>query len=128
MSNAVFRDRRLPVGVLAQALGHGHAAGVVVAGHDHPGGLGEDVPRRHLELLERLRREHAAQVLDQLADRKPQIGRQQRLAQLRGRLENANYVKHAPKEVVNETKAQLAETEATLVRLQAEQRRFTELG
>ena len=58
-----------------------------------------------------------------------QVGEQtQRLAQLRGRLENANYVKHAPKEVVNETKAQLAETEATLVRLQAEQRRFTELG
>ncbi|QQS18990.1 valine--tRNA ligase [Candidatus Saccharibacteria bacterium] len=53
---------------------------------------------------------------------------QQRLASLQARLRNENYVNHAPKEVVNETKAQVAETEATLARLQAEQHRFAEIG
>ncbi|QQS20239.1 valine--tRNA ligase [Candidatus Saccharibacteria bacterium] len=52
----------------------------------------------------------------------------QRIASLKGRLANENYVKHAPKEIVTETKSQLADAEATLERLQVEQRRFAELG
>jgi valyl-tRNA synthetase len=57
-----------------------------------------------------------------------QISEQAKRAEgLKARLSNENYVKNAPKEVVEETKAQLAECEAMTERLSAEQRRFEEL-
>ncbi len=56
------------------------------------------------------------------------VQQQKQVDNLQGRLGNENYVKHAPKEVVHETKSQLTEALATLERLQAEQRRFTQLG
>ena len=50
-----------------------------------------------------------------------------RIAHLHGRLNNENYTKHAPKEVVRETEAQLSEAETTLARLKTEQLRFADL-
>ncbi|MBL8121595.1 valine--tRNA ligase [Candidatus Saccharibacteria bacterium] len=50
------------------------------------------------------------------------------IARLNGRLGNENYVKHAPKEVVSETKAQLSEAESTLERMLAEHQRFAEIS
>ena len=50
-----------------------------------------------------------------------------RIKNLLARLENDNYVKHAPKEIVRETKTQLTEAQATLERLHTEYRRFSEL-
>lgn len=44
--------------------------------------------------------------------------------QLRGRLENKAYVSNAPKKVVDETRQQLAEAEATLEKVTAEYQRF----
>ncbi|HSX05956.1 MAG TPA: valine--tRNA ligase [Candidatus Saccharimonadales bacterium] len=56
-----------------------------------------------------------------------QIADAERLvAQFKGRLDNKNYVQNAPKAIVNQTKEQLAEVEAGLERLQAEQARFAE--
>ncbi len=52
----------------------------------------------------------------------------ERISSLKGRLANESYVKHAPKEVVRETKAHLGDAEATLARLENEQRRFAELA
>lgn len=55
-----------------------------------------------------------------------QISEQNRLlAGLQARLENKSYVQNAPKAVVDQTKDQLAEVQATLERLHAEQQRFT---
>lgn len=59
---------------------------------------------------------------DKLAE---QVAAQERvLVQLRGRLENKSYVDNAPKEIVAQTKEQLAETEAALERLNTEAERF----
>lgn len=49
------------------------------------------------------------------------------IEQLEGRLQNKSYVANAPKQVVNETKDQLASAEAGLQRLQAEHERFQAL-
>ncbi|HEY5442429.1 MAG TPA: valine--tRNA ligase [Candidatus Saccharimonadales bacterium] len=47
------------------------------------------------------------------------------IKQLKGRLDNASYIKNAPSEVVEQTKSQLQEAEALLTSLQAESQRFT---
>jgi valyl-tRNA synthetase len=52
-------------------------------------------------------------------------GEERHIAQLKGRLNNENYVRNAPKQIVAETKEQLANAEETLKRLQAEARRFS---
>lgn len=64
---------------------------------------------------------HMTRLAEQEADQK------KRITQLKGRLDNQNYVKNAPKEVVRETKDQLAAAEMTLERLGAEQKRFAEV-
>lgn len=64
---------------------------------------------------------HASQLEEQGTEQ------QKRIAQLQGRLGNQDYVKNAPKTVVQQTKDQLAEAEAALQRLQTEQERFAEL-
>jgi len=46
------------------------------------------------------------------------------LVQLRGRLANKDYVVNAPKAIVEQTREQLVEAEASLERLRTEQRRF----
>ena len=54
-----------------------------------------------------------------------QIAEQEKLiAQFNGRLGNKSYVDNAPKQIVEQTRDQLATTEATLARLQAEYERF----
>jgi len=54
-----------------------------------------------------------------------QLNAQERvLVQLRGRLNNKSYVAHAPKEIVAQTREQLAEAEAALERLNTEAHRF----
>lgn len=50
----------------------------------------------------------------------------QKITQLESRLSNANYVKNAPKAIVEETRQQLAETQATLERLKNEYSRFSQ--
>lgn len=65
---------------------------------------------------------HLAQLAEQITNQEGQTAR------LKSRLSNENYVKNAPKEVVKETKEQLAEAEATLERLLGERERFKELG
>ncbi len=52
---------------------------------------------------------------------------QKSIEQLEGRLQNKSYVANAPKQVVNETKDQLASAEAGLQRLRAEHERFQAL-
>lgn len=49
------------------------------------------------------------------------------IAQYEKRLSNEAYVRQAPKEIVAETKAQLADAQAMITRLQAEQARFMSL-
>lgn len=51
-----------------------------------------------------------------------------RIVALQARLANKAYVDNAPKQVVAETHAQLAEAEATRTRIVGEQQRFTEFG
>lgn len=51
-----------------------------------------------------------------------------RVAALQARLANTSYVNNAPKEVVDETRAQLHEAETTRDRIIAEQRRFGEIS
>lgn len=59
---------------------------------------------------------------DKLAE---QIATQEKLiGQLQGRLDNKSYVDNAPKEIVEQTKDQLAEARAELERLAVEQTRF----
>jgi len=54
-----------------------------------------------------------------------QIAAQEKLiSQLQGRLDNKSYVEHAPKEIVKQTKEQLAEATAGLQRLEVERTRF----
>lgn len=67
----------------------------------------------------------AANHLDRLNSQVTE--QQQRLQSLQGRLRNENYTRNAPKEVVEETKQEVAEVESTLERLVAEQQRFSEL-
>lgn len=53
---------------------------------------------------------------------------QDRIVALEARLANSAYVDNAPKQVVAETRAQLAEAKATLKRLAAEQQRFSDIS
>jgi len=66
-------------------------------------------------------RNHMASLAEQIT------AQTHRLDQLRKRLDNENYVKNAPKEIVRETKQQLAETTASIERLTKEQERFAHL-
>jgi valyl-tRNA synthetase len=47
------------------------------------------------------------------------------VTQLQGRLSNKSYVQNAPKQIVEQTKTQLADANDTLDRLRTEQARFT---
>jgi valyl-tRNA synthetase len=54
------------------------------------------------------------------------LARQQQIvSQLQGRLDNADYVKNAPKKIVEQTRNQLTDAEALLAKLAAEQERFS---
>lgn len=64
-------------------------------------------------------REYAAKLAADQAE-------QEKLAaNLQARLDNASYIKNAPKQVVQQTKDQLAEARAAIVRLAAAQKRFS---
>lgn len=54
-------------------------------------------------------------------------GLEKSTAQLKGRLANKSYVKNAPKHLVEETKAQLADTEALLDKTKAEFERYSRI-
>jgi valyl-tRNA synthetase len=63
-------------------------------------------------------RAYGQKLADQIADQ------ERVLAQLQGRLSNKSYVDNAPKQIVEQTREQLAKIEATLERLRAEAQRF----
>jgi len=65
-------------------------------------------------------RMHADKLTEQVAIQEKAV------AQLQGRLDNKSYVANAPKQIVNQTKDQLAEAKASLERLQTEQTRFAQ--
>jgi valyl-tRNA synthetase len=65
----------------------------------------------------------AKAYLRQLEDKRRE--QQALIEQLQKRLENKNYVKNAPKEVVNQTKDQLREAKELLTTLEAEEQRFS---
>jgi valyl-tRNA synthetase len=58
---------------------------------------------------------------------KQQQAQQQVIKQLQGRLANKSYVDHAPKSIVEQTQAQLAEAEQLLTAITAEYGRFKNL-
>jgi valyl-tRNA synthetase len=68
-----------------------------------------------------------ARTLQAYADKMAaQIADQEKVVkQLQGRLSNKSYVQNAPKQIVEQTKTQLANADDTLGRLRAEQARFT---
>lgn len=66
--------------------------------------------------------EQAAAYNSELQDKATQA--EQSIARLTGRLSNDSYVQNAPEAVVAETRAQLADAEAQLVAIKAEQARF----
>lgn len=65
-------------------------------------------------------RMHADKLTEQVATQEKTV------AQLQGRLDNKSYVANAPKQIVNQTKDQLAEAKTSLERLQTEQTRFAQ--
>jgi valyl-tRNA synthetase len=52
------------------------------------------------------------------------VAQEKVVSQLQGRLDNKGYVAHAPKEIVKQTKEQLADAKSNLERLKVEQTRF----
>jgi valyl-tRNA synthetase len=56
-----------------------------------------------------------------------QAAQEDRIEMLEGRLKNTSYVQHAPKQIVEETRTQLADAQAIVKRLAAEQTRFSSL-
>ncbi|MFA5004329.1 MAG: valine--tRNA ligase [Candidatus Saccharimonadales bacterium] len=67
-------------------------------------------------------REYVAQLEDQRA------AQDKLIEQLEGRLNNSGYVKRAPKHVVEQTKDQLSQARDAQKRLEAEQKRFSDLS
>ena len=70
-------------------------------------------------------RASAASYLDDLEGQR--AGQEKLIAQYEARLQNDSYVRNAPKDVVQQTRDQLDEAQASLERIQREQARFAEL-